>query len=165
MDVRAEINYPDSSPDEVFAMLCDPGYRSQVCEDTHALGYDVDIEEDDDGGATVTVRRTMPAEVPDFVKKFVGETIELRQTETWGTPDASGTRTADLRLEISGQPASMGGSIVLEPLDGGSRQRVEGDMKVSIPILGKKIEPEVVKGVLAGIRQEERTGIGWLAEH
>ena len=38
-------------------------------------------------------------------------------------------------------------------------------MKVSIPFLGKQIEPEVVKGVLAGLRQEERTGVAWLATH
>jgi hypothetical protein len=164
MDVRAEIHYPDASPDEVFAMLCDTGYRNQVSEDTGALAYQVDIEQAD-GGATVTVVRTMPSEVPDFVKKFVGDTIEVRQTEKWGAADETGTRSADVQLEISGQPAGMTGTLVLEPASGGTQQRVEGDLKVSIPLFGKKIEPEVVKGVLAGIRQEERTGLAWLAAH
>jgi hypothetical protein len=164
MDVRAEIHYPDASPDQVFAMLCDTGFRNQVCEDTGALEYHVDIEQAD-GGATVTVVRTMPAQVPDFVRKFVGETIEVRQTEKWGTADGSGARSAEVRLEISGQPAGMTGTLVLEPGNDGTQQRVEADLKVSIPLFGKKIEPEVAKGVLAGIRQEERTGLAWLAAH
>jgi hypothetical protein len=164
MDVHSEINYPDSSPDDVFVMLCDADYRTEVCKATHALGYDVDIDEHDDGGATVTVTRTMPAEVPDFVKKFVGDTIELRQIEEWGPPDTSGARTADVTLDIVGQPATMTGSIFLEAVGSGSRQRVEAAMKVSIPFLGKTMEPEVVKGILAGLRQEERTGNAWLAK-
>jgi hypothetical protein len=162
MDVRAEISYPEATTEQVYALVVDPEFRAKVCEDTLAITYDVDIDEHDDGGATVTVTRTIPAEVPDFVKKFVGETLELKQIEEWGMADPTGARTADVRLEIKGQPVTMTGAIYLETLVDGARQRFEADLKVAIPLLGKKIEPEVVKGILAGLRQEERTGRAWL---
>ena len=46
----------------------------------------------------------MPAEVPDFMKKIVGETVDVVQTEDWGAPDADGQRTADVVVQIKGQP-------------------------------------------------------------
>jgi hypothetical protein len=162
MDVRAEISYPQATTEQVYALLVDPEFRAKVCEDTRAHDYDVDIDPHDDGGATVTINRTMPAELPDFVKKFVGETIQLYQSEDWSPPDDTGARTADVRLEVKGQPVTMTGVIYLEAVDEGARQRIEATLKVSIPFLGRTIEPEVVKGILAGLRQEERTGQAWL---
>ena len=34
---------------------------------------------------------------------------------------------------------------------------------MSIPFFGKKIEPEIAKGIKAAIRAEEKTGQTWLA--
>jgi hypothetical protein len=129
-----------------------------------SLGYDVGIDERDNGGAAVRVDRTIPAEVPDFVKKLVGETLDVRQTEEWSAPDAQGRRTADITVEVMGQPARMTGRIVLEPTDDGCRQVVSGQVKVSIPFLGGKIEPEIAKGIRSAIRVEEKTGREWLAK-
>jgi hypothetical protein len=162
MDVRAEISYPQATTEQVYALIVDPAFRAKVCEDTQALDYDVDIDIHDDGGATVIVNRTVPADLPDFVKKFVGETIQLYQSEDWSPPNDAGARTADIRLEVKGQPVTMSGAIYLEAVADGAQQRVEATLKVSIPFLGKTVEPEVVKGVLAGLRQEERTGRAWL---
>lgn len=163
MDVRAELSYPAAGPDAVFAMLCDRGYREAVCEATHASRHEISIEARDDGGATVTVMRTLPAQVPDFAKKFVGETIDVTQIEVWQPADAAGSRRADLTFEIKGQPATMRGSVLLEAVGSGAHQVVTGELKVAIPLFGKKLEPEVVKGIVAGLRQEERTGNEWLA--
>jgi hypothetical protein len=41
--------------------------------------------------------------------------------------------------------------------------RIEGDLKVAIPIFGKKVEPEIAKGIYAAIKQEQRTGTSWLS--
>ena len=108
------------------------------------------------------VDRTVPADVPDMMKKFVGETIGVKQTEDWGAPAADGSRTADLLLEIKGQPAKLTGTITLQPNGDGCHELVEGDLAVSIPFFGKKIEPEIAKGIKAAIRAEEKTGQSWL---
>jgi hypothetical protein len=164
MDLSAEISYPGATPDQAFALIVDSKFRSAVCEATAALGHDVGIEQKDDGGAVVRVDRTVPAEVPDFVKKLVGETLDIRQTEDWSSADAAGLRTADVVVEVVGQPARMTGTIVLEATPDGCREVMTGKVKVSIPFLGGKIEPEVAKAIVAASKVEQKTGREWLAK-
>jgi hypothetical protein len=163
MDLTAEITYPGATPDQAYALVVDPQFRAAVCEATKALSYDVGVDERDGTGASVRVDRTMPAEVPDFVKKLVGKTLEVRQTEDWSAPDAQGRRTADVRVDVVGQPATMTGVIVLEATPDGCREVITGQVKVSIPFLGGKIEPEIAKGIRAAIKAEQKTGREWLA--
>lgn len=164
MDLKAEISYPTASCEQAYALVVDPEFRAAVCEATRATDYNVEIEELDDGGVHVVVDRTMPADVPDAMKKFVGETIGVIQTETWGPAASDGSRSADLLLEIKGQPAKLTGTITLAPNGSGCHEVVDGDLKVSIPFFGKKIEPEIAKGIKAAIRAEEKTGQSWLAK-
>lgn len=164
MELSAEISYPGATPDQAYALAVDPEFRAAVCEATRALGYDVGIDARDGSGASVRVDRTMPAELPDFVKKLVGQTLEVRQTEEWSAPDAQGRRTADVRVDVVGQPATMTGVIVLEATPDGCRQVITGQVKVSIPFLGSKIEPEIAKGIRAAIKAEQNTGREWLAK-
>jgi uncharacterized protein DUF2505 len=163
MEVRAEISYPAGSPDEVFALIVDKEFRVAVCEATAALDHRVDVERRADGTARVTVERTLPANVPDFVKSFVGKTLTIVQTEEWGPADGNGMRVADLQIHVKGQPASMKGTQTLERAGTGTRQLIRGDLKVSVPFLGKRIEPEVAKAILAGAAKEEQTGRTWLS--
>lgn len=164
MDVRAAINYPTASPDEVFALAVDPKFRGAVCAATHAMDYDVDVDHRDDDTATVTIRRTMPAEVPDFVKRFVGETVDVLQTEKWAAADATGRRKADLTVQIKGQPAKMTGTATSEVVGDGARTVIRGDLKVSIPFVGKQIEAEIAKSLLAAISKEQDVADQWLGE-
>ena len=163
MRIDAQITYPDASTDQAFGMIVDPEFRAAVCEATAALDYEVDVDEHSSGFVSVRVHRVMPAQVPDFVKKLVGDTIDVTQTESWAAPDPSGRRTADLRLEIKGQPASMKGTIRLEADGHGAVEHIDGDLKVSIPLLGRKIEPEIAKGVMLAIKIEQKTGREWLS--
>jgi uncharacterized protein DUF2505 len=162
MDVRGEITYRNTSPEQVFALAVDRDFRGAVCEATHALSYDVDVELRDDDTATVTVRRTVPAELPDFVRKFIGETVEVVQTERWAAADSGGQRTGQLTLTVVGQPAAMAGTIAIEAVGEGARTRIRGDLKVSIPFVGKRMEPEIAKGFVAGIAKEQEVADRWL---
>lgn len=164
MDVRAEINYPTATVEQVYALSTDPKFRGAVCEATRALDYDVDVDEHADGTATVTVRRTMPAEVPDFVKRFVGETLDVVQTEEWGAPDNVGERTANLMVQVTGQPVKMTGTVTIGAVGQGARTSIRGDLRVSMPFVGKKIEPEIANGILAAAAKEQQTADEWLGE-
>jgi hypothetical protein len=158
MELRDQISYPDATCAQAWTMIVDPDFRAAVCEATRAIDYHVEIDEDDAGGARVVVDRTMPSDVPDMMKKFVGETVGVLQTEVWSPAADDGSRTADLTLEIKGQPAKLSGTIALQPAGDGCKQLVAGDLSVSIPFFGKKIEPEIAKGIHAAIRAEEKTG-------
>lgn len=164
MDVHAEIRYLNADPRQVFALTVDPKFRGEVCEATHALNYDVDVDVRDDDTATVKVRRTMPAEVPDVVRRFVGETIDVVQTEDWAAAAAGGARTAKVAVEIKGMPAGMTGILATASVGDGARMTIDGDLTVSIPFVGKKIEPEIAKAIMAASRREQEVAARWLGE-
>jgi hypothetical protein len=114
-------------------------------------------------GARIAVVRLLPARVPDVVKSLVGETIETVQTEQWGRPGSDGSRRADFHVQIKGQPATVTGEVRLEPQGAGTRQSVVGDVRVKIPFIGKRVEPEIAKAIRAGIGVEHRLGVAYLA--
>lgn len=163
MNVTTQIDYPGASVADVLGLALDPKFRAAVCDATMAIDHQVDISVGDLGAAAVTVNRTMPAEVPDFVRRFVGETISLVQSEAWQPDDGSGTRRADLTVSIVGQPATMTGTIVVQETSTGVSETVSGVLKVSVPFIGGKIEAEIAKGIVAAARQEQETGRAWLA--
>lgn len=163
MDVRTEISYPGAGVADVFGLALNPAFRAAVCEATMALEHDVDVRRGADGSAVVTVIRSMPAAVPDFARRLVGETVTLKQVETWQPDDGSGRRRAALSLEVVGQPARMTGSLQLAEGRGGVQQLMSGVLTVSVPFIGRRLEAEVVKGLLAAARKEEDTGRAWLA--
>lgn len=161
MDLREEITY-DAAPVDVFAMLCDQRFRTEVCQATKALSHSVSVSADGEG-AVVEVRRVMPAEVPAFAKKMVGETLEVVQHEQWGAADASGARTGQIKVDIVGQPAGMSGTLRLEACEGGSREVLTGQVSVRIPFVGRKLEPEIARALRAAMVTESRVGQQWLA--
>ena len=162
MDLNAEISYPSASTTRAFELIVDPEFRAAVCAATSALDYDVRVDQHDDGRASVVVKRTMPAEVPDFARRFVGETVDVRQSEEWSAAGSGGRRTADITVDIVGQPARMVATAVLEPVGQGCREVVTGSLTVSIPFIGRKLEPEIAKGILAAMAKEQQVGETWL---
>ncbi len=164
MKLRVENTSP-ATVEQIFSSHLEKGVREEACRQSHAISFQVSIDRGDDGSARVQVDRVMAPEVPDFIKKFVGDSLSIRQVEEWGPPDAQGTRTAKVRLTIKGQPASMDGTAVLAADGTGSREVVSGEVKVAIPLLGRKIEPEIVKVVEAALRIEQRVGNEWVQQN
>ena len=143
----------DAGVDAVYGILVDQAFRTDSCANQGATDYEVTVEPKGDG-ATVTIVRTQAADLPDFVKKLTGSTVKVKQTEVWSGPDASGNRTADVKVSIIGQPAEMVGKAKLYAAGEGSEFTIDGDVTVKIPFLGKKIEPEVAKAIKASLREE-----------
>ena len=153
MKLNESFSYEGADVEAVYALITDQVFRTESCANQGAHEYEVTVEESGDG-ATVTVIRTQDADLPDFVKKLTGSTVKVKQTEVWSGPDASGNRTADVKVSIIGQPAEMVGKAKLYAAGEGSEFTIDGDVTVKIPFLGKKIEPEVAKAIKASLREE-----------
>ena len=152
----------EATPDTVWAMITDPAWREQVCAATGATSWDVAIDADAAGG-TVSVTRVLPAEVPDAVRRIVGETVTVTQTETWGAAAADGTRQGDVELQVKGQPATMKASSILAPSAGGTQLQMDGELKVRIPLIGGRLEKELAKAIRMALQKEQEVGRTWLA--
>lgn len=150
----------DAPPEAVHAMLAEPAFREQVCEAMDAVRRDVRIDGDRDA-MSVVVDQTQPSKgIPSFARKFVGEEIQIVQREGWHGRDG-----ADLTVEIPGKPGHFKGGIALAGTGGGTTETVSGEIKVSIPLVGGKLEGLIGDLLAAALRTEERVGRRWLAEH
>jgi uncharacterized Zn-binding protein involved in type VI secretion len=158
----SEQSSSEATVEEAFAARCEQKVREQACRESHAISWDVSIVPAADGSVRIQVDRVMPPDVPDFIKKFLGATIQVRQVEEWGPTNSSGGRTANVKVTIKGQPASMVGKASLQPTEDGSTEIVEGDVKVNVPFLGKKIESEIASVIASALKIEQRVGLEWI---
>jgi hypothetical protein len=164
MELKERLDYP-AGPAAVFAMITDKAFREDVCKATGARSWSVEVDSSGGGagaGVSVTVRRVMPAHVSDLVKKLVGETIEVVQTEQWEPGDGV-VRRAEVLVEVVGQPAKMIGIATIEPGVAGAVMAVEGDVKVKIPLLGGKLEKEIAGGIRSALAVEHKRGMAYLS--
>ena len=151
--------------EQTFASRVEQSVRERACRESGALSYEVLIEHAADGGARVQVQRVMAPQVPDLIRRFVGDSISVGQVEQWSAPGPTGVRTAVVNVTVKGQPASMTGSMVLSPAPGGSTELVTGEVKVAVPFLGRQVESEIVKVIEAALRIEQRVGQEWLRQN
>lgn len=149
----------DASPEEVFAMLGEAVFRERVCEAQHVTECTATVDGVDDT-MSVMVDQKRPSEgIPSFAKKFVGDTIHIQQREEW-----SSATDAKLDVSIPGKPGHLKGTITLRADGDGTVETVSGDLKVSIPLLGGKIEVLIAELLEHALQAEHRVGTAWLAE-
>lgn len=158
MKLNETFSYVGAGVEDVYALVTDQKFRTESCANQGSKDYDVTVEAEGDG-ATVTVVRTQDADLPDFVKRFTGNTVKVKQTEVWSGPDSRGNRSADVKVSIIGQPAEMTGKATLIAKGSDAEFTLHGDVKVSIPFIGKKMEPEIAKAITASLREEVEYGM------
>jgi hypothetical protein len=161
MKIRESFQYP-AGVEAVFALIADKKFRVEAAEKTGGLDVSATVETADDA-TKVTLQRTQPATVPDFVKKAIGDAVTVKQVETWSEPDAHGTRKAKLSMKVAGQPAGFDGTATLKNDGKGAEFVVSGDVKVSVPFIGKKFEPIIAKAVLSSIKHDVKAGVDRLS--
>ena len=160
MDLRSEQRY-DADPSTVFAMLTDEAFLARKAEATGALRHEGSVVRDGDR-VTVRLLRVMPPELPDFVRRFVGDSIDLDQTDTWEPAAADGSRIGSIRIMMSGAPVQLTGSMRLAPTATGSQTNIDAQIKAAVPLFGGKIEKAVYDALLQAVAIEETVGREWL---
>lgn len=142
----------------VAAMLSDPAFREEVCDEQNALSKTVAIE----GGVDakkVRIEMVQPTEgVPGFAKKVVGATTTVIQSEVWTSPSE-----ATVEIEIPGKPGQIGGDVRMVEKDGVTTETVTIDVAVKIPLIGGKLEDLVASMIRSALKREQRVGVRYLA--
>lgn len=149
----------DATHDEVFDMIADAEFRELVAGRQLAVRHAVDLR-DTDGGMEVMVELVRPTDgLPAFAAAMVGPDITTRQRELWRTRDR-----ACLDLFVPGKPARMEGTITLVETDGVTTQTVSGEITVSVPFIGGKVEGVIADLFRMALDVEQGAGVEWLGE-
>jgi len=159
MKFRHELSY-DAPPAKVFEMLADPGFREQACAAMEVISADVQLDRDGEGFNLVIDQQQNTKDLPGFARTFAGESTQAIQREVW-----LGPTTGNLSIESPGKPASASGTIRLEEDGSGTREVVELEIKVKVPLIGGKLEKLMAEKVAAGMDVERTIGVVWLEEH
>ncbi len=156
--VSEELRYDGATLDEVHEMLANPTFRERVCESQGYLRHTVQIKRDDKG-MTVEIDQIQAAQgIPGFAKRFVGDEINIVQTEDWTSP-AKG----NIHVAIPGKPGEMTGTALLTADPDGTTETVNLTVKVNVPLVGGKIESLIADLLSKALRAEHRVGKDWLA--
>jgi uncharacterized protein YndB with AHSA1/START domain len=156
MRFRHELTY-DAPPAEVFAMLSDPAFREAGCAAADVVSADVTVERQGDGFSLTVERVDRTDGLPAFARTFAGDTTRSIQREVWA--DASG---GTLDIEAPGKPSQVRGTITLEADGAATRETIELELRIKVPLVGGKLEKLLAEQVTAGIEAEQRAGIAYL---
>jgi Protein of unknown function (DUF2505) len=156
MKFRHELRY-DAWPAEVFEMLADPAFREAVCAAMDVISADVELDRDGDGFTLVIDQLQKTDDLPGFARTFAGDSTQAIQRETW-----TSTSEGSLAIEAPGKPTSISGTIRLEADGAGTKEIVELEIKVKVPLIGGKLEKLMAEKVQAGMDVERQVGQTWL---
>jgi len=155
MDISTRLDFA-AAPDQVYAMMTDQAYLEQVCVASESITYDASVS-----GSSTHSSRTLHA--PESAARFTGSQLTVIEDLTWGAPSADGSRTADITMTVLGQPVTLRGQLQMSPGGRGTVVALDGELKVAVPLLGKKLEQSAAPAVLAGFRTQQRVGDQWLS--
>jgi|SRR5690625_1223027 len=165
MRFHATADYP-ATAHEVAGLFADPDFVDAKIAASRATEGSKEITGDPEGAFTVTTTRTMPPDLaPAQYRKFLpGGGVRLTLIEAWQAPDGQGNRRGELTMKIAGAPASASGQCRLENSGAGaSRLTYEGEINVSIPLIGPRVEQAAVETVEQVMAAERAIAAQWLA--
>lgn len=136
----------------VVRLMKDTAFRESVCEAQHATSHTVAVR-----GDAIEINYTQPVRgLPSFATKFVGDAVEIHQREQW-----SGD-TATFELTLPGKPGEVTGTRTLTMQGEGSREVFTVTAKVSLPLVGGKLEDLILQIFTKGAEREHRTAVAAL---
>jgi Protein of unknown function (DUF2505) len=155
MDLSSHLDFA-AEPASVYAMMTNQKYLDEVCVASGSLSYHVLVD-----GSTTRTSRTLPA--PDTAIRFTGRQLTVNEEVLWGDPAPNGSRTGTVTMTVLGQPVTFRGKLELSAGGRGSVVDITGELKVAIPLLGRKLEESAAPAVTEGYRTQQEVGDRWLA--
>lgn len=163
-DMARRIEHHTTSPhsaEAVFGAMVDETYlRDRLAEiggdNAELLAYTSTPDQ-----TTYQLKQGVPAEhLPSLAKSVLGGDLVIQRAETWTAAGHTGT----VEVTISGVPGRLNGTFTLTPNGGaGSKLTLQGQVKVSIPLMGGKLEGMIAEQVIVLLNKESEFTAEWLA--
>lgn len=144
----------DAPPAAVFALFGDRAFIEGRVERSGGIDPQVVSVDPTPDGLTIVTRQGIPASaLPSMVSSMMKDDPITERTEQWRA-DGDGY-VADFSVSVKGAPASLKGTMTLQPSGAGSELAVVGDATVPIPIFGGKIEQVIADQVRELLEDEQ----------
>jgi len=162
MRLQARHDY-DAGVGEVFAMLTDEAFLRAKLSDRGDTA--VEVLECGPGplGFRIVTRRSVALDVPQFAKRFLRPTNTVTQTDVWSEPDSDGSRTGTWRVEASGVPVTMTGTMTLTGGPGRGVEGIDGEARSPVPLVGGRLAGLVGSTAAENLDAEHAFARRWLA--
>jgi acylphosphatase len=160
--IDGELHF-SADPATVFEMVTDQAYVQEKNERTGGIGVETEVTNNDDGSVEIYVTRALPAQIPSFAKKFVGEQITTQQTDVWQPAQADGNYRGTLHVDFGKAPMAITGTFQINATDNGSVLVVTAEAKATVPFVGGKLEGVAADQFNRAVRKEQEVGQDWLS--
>lgn len=101
-----------------------------------------------------------PEYLPSVVRRVAPDGVTIERTETWDDG-----RSGAIHAAVHGMPGSFNGRTTLADTAGGSELVLQGDIRVSVPLIGGKIESVIAEQLGRLLRTEAKFTNRWLESH
>lgn len=136
--------------DHVIRAFADEDFARFSSQKVRVALESFQVEGDTAGAFTATTVRAIPADrIPDMAKKLPGVAngVTVNQVDRVSAPAADGSRTIISEVSVKGIPVSGNATQTLTAAGEATEVKVDGEVKCSIPLVGKKIaaaaEPQI----------------------
>jgi len=156
----------DGSVEQVHRAFSDDDYWRARLADSGADDATLDsITRDGHGGVDVITTQTLRANrLPAVVAQFHQGDLRFVREETWSAV-TDGRATAIVKGSIPGAPATLTGTALLAPSDGGTKLEFKATVEVKIPLVGGKVENFIGSQLVDLLVAEQRFTTAWIAKH
>jgi hypothetical protein len=119
----------------------------------------------DDGTIDVITTQVLRSDrLPGVVTQFHRGDLCIRREERWD-PITNGSAAATVTGSILDSPASLTGTVVLEPVDsGGARLMFRATVEVRVPLVGGKLENFIGSQLVDLLIAEQRFTTMWIGQ-
>lgn len=151
----------EADVDQMWAMITNQDYwiaKYEAIGSTEVRWENFTASED---SFTYTSTRNVPADLPSFVKKVVGDTNTVTTTERWTRAGDAASATTDIR--VKNVPGGTTGAMQITPAGEGSQWSFDFDTKVSLPLIGGKFEGVMTDQTGSQLTEEKAFNRRWLA--
>ncbi len=153
----------DATVDQLWEMISNQDYWVAKYESMGASNVTFTTFNADSGSLTVVNERDVPADLPSFAKKIIGETNHVTHTERW---TRSGDQaTCSIEIQVKNVPGGTTGTMEMKPSGAGSTWSADFNIKVSIPMVGGKLEGVMKDETASNFKQEKTFNDQWLADN
>lgn len=147
-----------------WQMYLDPEFTKNRLKEGKFDDLEINVSED---GPTLTIvakGNLSPEALPAQASRFVKGGVKMQVTQVW-TKSGDNTAMGTMEVVATGAPVKISANCGLTEDAGRTAVTMEGDLRVSVPLLGARIEKEAMRFVPVLIDGDQAAATEWLAAH